>query len=270
MVDCKETKLRFRADQLFYSPIILQGDESKEIIGYVCVQEGNDDDMVKDAKKQSKKLLKEKDLKGSKIEAFSFKELVEASEEELAQIPSPASGKPTLTAPRDFNLMFETRVGAAVDSDNIAYLRPETAQGIFINFKNVLDSSRQKIPFGIAQMGKAFRNEITPRNFIFRSREFEQMEVEYFIPPGDDVWPEFHEQWIQASRDFLVNVVELREDLMGWDVHEGDGLAHYARACTDVTFTFPFGEQELMGIAARGDYDLTQHTEGSGKSTYLL
>jgi len=156
--------------------------------------------------------------------------------------------------------------GATVDSENVAYLRPETAQGIFINFKNVLDSSRQKIPFGIAQMGKAFRNEITPRNFIFRSREFEQMEVEYFIPPGDDVWPEYHQKWIDASKDFLVNVVQLREDLMGWDVHEGDGLAHYARACTDVTFTFPFGEQELMGIAARGDYDLTQHTDGSGKN----
>jgi len=268
MVDCKETKLRYRADQLFYSPVILQGDENKEIIGYVCVQEGNDDEMVKAAKKQSKKLLKEKDLKGNRIEAFSFKELVEATEEELSQIPSPGSGKPTLTAPRDFNLMFETRVGAAVDSENVAYLRPETAQGIFINFKNVLDSSRQKIPFGIAQMGKAFRNEITPRNFIFRSREFEQMEVEYFIPPGD-VWPEYHQKWIDASKDFLVNVVELREDLMGWDVHEGDGLAHYARACTDVTFTFPFGTQELMGIAARGDYDLTQHTDGSGKNLGL-
>jgi len=269
MVDCKETKLRYRADQLFWSEVILQGDENKEIVGYVCVQEANDDDMVKAAKKQSKKLLKEKDLKGNRIEAFSFKELVEATEEEMTKIPSPASGKPTLTAPRDFNLMFETRVGAAVDSENIAYLRPETAQGIFINFKNVLDSSRQKIPFGIAQMGKAFRNEITPRNFIFRSREFEQMEVEYFIPPGDDVWPEYHQKWIDASRDFLVNVCELREDLMGWDVHEGDGLAHYARACTDVTFTFPFGTQELMGIAARGDYDLTQHTNGSGKNLGL-
>jgi glycyl-tRNA synthetase len=270
MVDCKETKLRYRADQLFFSPVILQGDEAKEIVGYVCVQEANDDDMVKAAKTQSKKLLKEKDLKGNRIEAFSFKELVEATEEEMTMIPSPASGKPTLTAPRDFNLMFETRVGAAVDSENTAYLRPETAQGIFINFKNVLDSSRQKIPFGIAQMGKAFRNEITPRNFIFRSREFEQMEVEYFIPPGDDVWPEYHQKWIDASRDFLVNVVELREDLMGWDVHEGDSLAHYARACTDVTFTFPFGTQELMGIAARGDYDLTQHTNGSGKSAYRI
>lgn len=262
MVDCKETKLRFRADQLFFSPVVLK--ETGEKVGYVCVQEGNDEDMVKEAKKQSKALLKEKDTKGADVEAFSFKELVEATEEEMAEIPSPASGKPTLTMPRDFNLMFETRVGAAVDSDNIAYLRPETAQGIFINFKNVLSTSRQKVPFGIAQIGKAFRNEITPRNFIFRSREFEQMEVEYFIEPGDDVWPEYQQKWIDDSKAFLMSI-GLREDLLGWDVHEGDGLAHYARACTDITFRFPFGEQELMGIAARGNYDLTQHTEGSGK-----
>ena len=266
MVDCKETKLRFRADQLFFSPVRLEDDESNEILGYVCVQEANDEEMVKEAKKQAKALLKEKDLKGRKTQAFSFRELIEASEEEMTKIPSPASGKPTLTMPRDFNLMFETRVGAAVDSDNTAYLRPETAQGIFINFKNVLGSSRQKIPFGIAQMGKAFRNEITPRNFIFRSREFEQMEVEYFIPPGDDVWPEYHQKWMDASKEFLIDVVGLREDLMGWDVHEGDKLAHYARACTDITFEFPFGKQELMGIAARGNYDLSQHAEGSGKS----
>lgn len=263
MVDCKETKLRFRADQLFYSPVILK--ESGEKIGYICVHEGNDDDMVKEAEAQTKVLLKEKDLKPASVEAYSFKELVGATEEEMAEIPSPASGKPTLTMPRDFNLMFETRVGAAVDSDNIAYLRPETAQGIFINFKNVLGTSRQKIPFGIAQIGKAFRNEITPRNFIFRSREFEQMEVEYFIEGGDDVWPVQQQKWIDDSKNFLLSI-GLREDLMGWDVHEGDGLAHYARACTDITFRFPFGEQELMGIAARGNYDLTQHSEGSGKS----
>mmetsp|Transcript_28593 Transcript_28593/g.66520 ORF Transcript_28593/g.66520 Transcript_28593/m.66520 type:complete len:559 (-) Transcript_28593:112-1788(-) len=261
MVDCKETKLRFRADQLFFAPVKVEG----EMLGYVCVQEGNDDDMVKDAKKQAKPLLKSLDRKGQKTEPFEFRELVEATEEEMEKIPSPASGKPTLTMPREFNLMFQTQVGALSDESSVAYLRPETAQGIFLNFKNVLTTSRQKIPFGIAQIGKAFRNEITPRNFIFRSREFEQMEVEYFIPPGDDVWPVFHQKWIDDSKAFLLEV-GLREDLMGWDVHEGDGLAHYARACTDVTFRFPFGEQELMGIAARGNYDLTQHTEGSGKN----
>ena len=201
MVDCKETKLRFRADQLFFAPIILS--ETKEQVGFICVQEDNDEQMIKEATKQAKALLKDKDMKSAPMEAFSFVGLMEATEEQMAQIPSPASGKPTLTMPRDFNLMFQTNVGAATDSTNVAYLRPETAQGIFINFKNALGTSRQKIPFGIAQIGKAFRNEITPRNFIFRSREFEQMEVEYFIPPGDDVWQPFHDQWMKDSKDFL-------------------------------------------------------------------
>lgn len=201
MVDCKETKLRFRADQLFFAPIILS--EAKEQVGFICVQEDNDEQMIKEATKQAKALLKDKDMKSAPMEAFSFVGLMEATEEQMAQIPSPASGKPTLTMPRDFNLMFQTNVGAATDSTNVAYLRPETAQGIFINFKNALGTSRQKIPFGIAQIGKAFRNEITPRNFIFRSREFEQMEVEYFIPPGDDVWQPFHDQWMKDSKDFL-------------------------------------------------------------------
>merc|ERR1712176_1670075 len=217
--------------------------------------------------KQAKKILKEKNLKGSKIQEFTFVDLTEVDEDTMAQIPSPGSGEPTLTMPRDFNLMFQTNVGAMQDASSVAYLRPETAQGIFINFKNALGTSRSKIPFGIAQIGKAFRNEITPRNFIFRSREFEQMEVEYFIPPGDEeVWKPYHEKWLNNSKQFLVNMVGLREDLMDWDVHTGDGLAHYARACTDITFKFPFGEQELMGIAARGDFDLTSHTNGSGKT----
>jgi len=268
MVDCKETKLRFRADQLFFSPVTTK-DEGKTI-GFVCVHEANDEDMMKEATKLAKSLIKDADLpKGTEIEAFHFKDLTEASEEDFERIPSPASGKPTLTPPRDFNLMFQTNVGAMTDASSVAYLRPETAQGIFINFKNALGTSRQKIPFGIAQIGKAFRNEITPRNFIFRSREFEQMEVEYFIPPGDEVWPKFHKQWIDDSYAYLKEI-GLREDLMGWDVHEGDDLAHYAQACTDVTFKFPFGEQELMGIAARGNFDLTQHSEGSGKElTYF-
>jgi glycyl-tRNA synthetase len=263
MVDCKETKLRFRADQLFYAPLTVDG----EVLGYVCVQDGNDEDKIKEAKKQAKALLKDMDRKGqSPDQPFAFQDLTTVDSEELmAQIPSPASNKPTLTMPRDFNLMFQTSVGAMSDAASVAYLRPETAQGIFLNFKNVLTTSRQKIPFGIAQIGKAFRNEITPRNFIFRSREFEQMEVEYFIPPGDNVWPAHHQQWMDDSRAFLLSI-GLREDLLGWDVHEGDSLAHYAQACTDITFRFPFGEQELMGIAARGNYDLTQHMEGSGKS----
>ena len=200
MVDCKETKLRFRADQLFYSPVVIGGNT----LGYVCVHEADDDTMVKEAKKQAKKVVKGVEGASSQdVEPFFFQELLQATEEEMTMIPSPASGAPTLTAPRDFNLMFETSVGAATDASSIAYLRPETAQGIFLNFKNAQATSRLKIPFGIAQIGKAFRNEITPRNFIFRSREFEQMEVEYFIPPGDDVWGAFHKQWMEDSKDFL-------------------------------------------------------------------
>jgi len=264
MVDCKQTKLRYRADQLFAAPIILK--ESGESVGWVCVQEANDADMVKDAEKQASKTLKAAGhSKKADIEAFSFRDLTTVSEDEMESIPSPGSGEPTLTVPRDFNLMFQTNVGAMSDASAVAYLRPETAQGIFINFKNALGTSRAKIPFGIAQIGKAFRNEITPRNFIFRSREFEQMEVEYFIPPGDDVWEPFQKEWIEESKAYLLSV-GVREDLMENDVHEDDGLAHYARACTDITFRFPFGTQELMGIAARGNYDLTQHSEGSGKT----
>lgn len=285
MVDCKETKLRYRADQLYYAPIQSKdGDDT--VLGYVCVQEGNDADMVAAATKQAKAILKaaaaasslDKDISNGEkssskgqtttiaLKPFSFIELTEADAATMALIPSPATGKAgSLTMPRDFNLMFQTQVGAAVDASSTAYLRPETAQGIFINFRNVASTSRQKIPFGIAQQGKAFRNEITPRNFIFRSREFEQMEVEYFIPPGDDVWPAVHEQWIADSEAFLLST-GLRPEYLGREVHAGDKLAHYAVACTDITFQFPFGRQELMGIAARGNYDLTQHANGSGKS----
>jgi glycyl-tRNA synthetase len=273
MVDCRETKLRYRADQLYTSPVVtvvVKGDDNKEeeevVLGYVTVMEGNDDDMQKSAEIQAKKLLKEKEMKKDiKIKPFNFIDLTQVTEEIMTQVPSPGSGKPTLTMPRDFNLMFSTSVGAMQDASSVAYLRPETAQGIFINYKNVLGSSRLKLPFGIAQIGKAFRNEITPRNFIFRSREFEQMEIEYFIPPGDeDVWGPYHQRWIADARSFLEGV-GLRPELLGYDVHSGDGLAHYARACTDITFHFPFGVQELMGIAARGDYDLKSHSEGSGK-----
>ncbi|KAL3823529.1 hypothetical protein ACHAXA_007207 [Cyclostephanos tholiformis] len=289
MVDCRETKLRYRADQLYTSPAILldndRGGNDKDdgdggggggiLLGYVTVMEGNDVDMIKSAETQAKKLLKEssgrddvKDARSgrdARFKPFEFVDLTQVTEDIMRRVPSPGSGKPTLTMPRDFNLMFSTNVGAMQDATSLAYLRPETAQGIFINYKNVLGSSRLKLPFGIAQIGKAFRNEITPRNFIFRSREFEQMEIEYFIPPGDEeVWGPYHRDWIRDSRSFLEGV-GLRSELLGYDVHSGDGLAHYARACTDITFKFPFGTQELMGIAARGDFDLRSHTEGSGK-----
>mmetsp|Transcript_21715 Transcript_21715/g.66824 ORF Transcript_21715/g.66824 Transcript_21715/m.66824 type:complete len:315 (-) Transcript_21715:79-1023(-) len=165
--------------------------------------------------------------------------------------------------------MFETRVGAAADDAATAYLRPETAQGIFVNFKNVAATQRGfRLPYGVAQIGKAFRNEITPRNFIFRSREFEQMEIEYFVDGTGDAWRAAHAAWLVDCRSWLIGACGLRPELLGEDVH--DDLAHYARACTDITFKFPFGEQELQGVAARGCYDLAQHQAASGKSLELF
>ncbi len=168
--------------------------------------------------------------------------------------PCPACGG-ELTLPRDFNLMFRTFIGALEDSSSQAYLRPETAQGIFANYLNVLDTSRVKVPFGIAQIGKAFRNEINPRNYTFRSREFEQMELEYFIAP---YWVEERLKWYRS--------IGLPEGRLSRYVYAPHELAHYASACTDVMYRFPFGDQELEGIAARGDFDLRRHQEYSGRN----
>jgi glycyl-tRNA synthetase len=167
-----------------------------------------------------------------------------------------------LTPPRDFNLMFETNVGAVVEDANKAYLRPETAQGIFANFKNVVDTGRVKTPFGIAQVGKSFRNEITPRNFTFRSREFEQMELEFFCHPEES------KDWYQYWRDtrFHWYVTHgLESDKLRLRDHDPDELAFYSKATADIEYEFPFGVSELEGIAHRGDYDLAQHMKFSGK-----
>jgi glycyl-tRNA synthetase len=166
-----------------------------------------------------------------------------------------------LTEARQFNLMFKTQVGALEDTGSAAYLRPETAQGIFINFKNVLQIARRKPPFGIAQIGKSFRNEITPGNFLFRTREFEQMEMEFFVPPLEaDEWFAY---WIEQRRAWYVRY-GLRESHLRVRPHEADELAHYARAASDIEYLFPIGWSELEGIANRGTFDLTQHTENSG------
>ena len=170
--------------------------------------------------------------------------------------------KGELTAPRLFNLMFKTYAGPAEDSASQVYLRPETAQGIFTNYKNILDTQRVKIPFGIAQIGKAFRNEITPGNFIFRQREFEQMEMEYFCQPGDD--EKVHEEWIKRRFDWYVQALGLKKDNLRIRTHEKSELAHYAKACVDVEYKFPFGWSEIEGIANRQAHDLTQHQKFSG------
>ncbi len=167
-----------------------------------------------------------------------------------------------LTQARDFNLMFETTIGPVKESGATAYLRPETAQGIFINFKNVLQFSRKKPPFGIAQVGKSFRNEITPGNFIFRTREFEQMEMEFFVAPAEV--GEWFEHWL-GERERWYLELGLRADHLRLRAHEPDELSHYSSATSDVEYLFPIGWSELEGIANRGNFDLTQHAEYSGE-----
>jgi glycyl-tRNA synthetase len=206
MVDCKECKARFRADQI----------EDAE-----CGNKGY------------------KGRKASKC----FEE-----------------GK--FTDARNFNLMFKTYIGAIESEDSIAYLRPETAQGIFVNFNNVKESTRQKLPFGIAQIGKAFRNEINTKNFLFRTREFEQMEMQYFVKPGSD--EEKYEFWRERRINWWVEHGIKRERLQ-FAPHPADKLAHYAKAAVDVEFDFPFGWGEIEGIHNRADFDLSQHTKFSGK-----
>ncbi len=174
----------------------------------------------------------------------------------------PSCGKNDWTPIRTFNMMFKTEVGAAQDATTIAYLRPETAQAIYVNFKNVLSTNRIKIPFGIAQMGKAFRNEITPKQFLFRMREFEQMEMQWFCK-GENAPAEF-ENWI-AQRLVFYEAIGLDMTRIRTRPHASDELAHYSTACVDVEYHFPFGWKELEGIAHRGNYDLTQHTKHSGK-----
>jgi len=183
--------------------------------------------------------------------------------DQLPETKCPEGGPHDYTEARQFNLMFESHAGPIKDEVNKVYLRPETAQIIFTQFNNVLSVSRQKIPFGIAQIGKAFRNEINPRNFTFRSREFEQMELEFFIKPGTDT--EWHERWVQERLKWYESIGLPAAKLSCYN-YKKEELAHYASACVDVMFEFPFGVQELEGIAARGNFDLTQHQTFSGKS----
>ena len=168
-----------------------------------------------------------------------------------------------VTEPRMFNLMFKTFMGPVEDSASVVYLRPETAQGIFVNFQNVLNTTRKRLPLGIAQIGKAFRNEITTGNFIFRSREFEQMEIEFFVKPGTD--KEWFNYWVEERLNWYVNLGIKRENLRLRE-HAKEELAHYARECYDIDYLFPMGWAELEGIANRGDFDLVQHSDFSGKN----
>ncbi len=174
----------------------------------------------------------------------------------------PECGSKDFTDGRAFNLMMQTHLGAVEDENSLCYLRPETAQGIFVNFANVVDTTRKRLPFGIAQIGKSFRNEITPGNFVFRTREFEQMEIEYFTDPADA--ERIHSEWVQARFQWYLDL-GIRKEYLQLRPHGADELAHYAKACTDIEYRFPFGWAELEGVANRTDFDLQQHSKFSGK-----
>jgi len=251
MTDCRETKFRYRADHLaVYKP----KDGSTP---WLAVQAGDEEaDLLKS---RIKKFCKNKDA--AEFERFGLDKVAVS---DFDKIIAPEATKPgTLTEPKAFNLLFETRIGALASSDNIAYLRGETAQGIFVSYKNILDSSRVRVPFGIAQIGKAFRNEVNPRNFIFRSREFEQMEMEWFCHPSEaEMWFNF---WMEERKKWWLSIGITEGDMI-FRQHDADELVFYSKKTFDVEYRFPFtapGFGELEGIAYRTDYDLTQHQKFS-------
>ncbi|GAB6084853.1 glycine--tRNA ligase [Alkaliphilus crotonatoxidans] len=222
LMDCKKCKSRYRADKLI-EDYAAKGDEEIIVDGW---------------------------------ENQRMKKFIEDN-----QIACPACGAMDYTDIRQFNLMFKTYQGVTEDSSTEIFLRPETAQGIFVNFKNVLRSSRKKVPFGIGQIGKSFRNEITPGNFTFRTREFEQMELEFFCKPGEDL--EWFQYWSDFCKNWLLNL-NMQEENIRLREHSPEELSHYSNATTDIEYRFPFGWGELWGIADRTDFDLKRHSEHSG------
>ena len=229
LLDCKACKARFRADNLIEDYLKEQGQEDVQVDGW----------------------------SNEKMEAF-IKE---------KGIVCPECGKSDFTEIRQFNLMFKTFQGVTEDSKAEIYLRPETAQGIFVNFKNVQRTSRKKIPFGIAQVGKSFRNEITPGNFIFRTREFEQMELEFFCKPGTEL--EWFSFWVDYCTNFLKSL-GIKDENIRHRQHDPEELSHYSNATTDIEYLFPFGWGELWGIASRTDFDLMAHQNHSGQDMSYL
>jgi glycyl-tRNA synthetase len=267
MVDDRETRMRYRADQLaVFALEIARADGSTaqyDEVLFAAPGEIGKSDAAELFEPHRKRIAAVVKSQGGR-EARPV-EVPEALRDEAlrSRVLAPGASKPgTLTAPRAFNLMFKTHVGALEDNSSVTYLRPETAQGIFVNFKNVCDTARVRVPFGIAQIGKAFRNEINPRNFTFRSREFEQMEIEFFCRAKDS--PAWYEYWRARRYRWYIELGMSSAHLHLRD-HGSSELAHYAAGCADVEYDFPFGRSELEGIANRTDFDLRQHMEMSGK-----
>ncbi|MFW6146011.1 MAG: glycine--tRNA ligase [Planctomycetota bacterium] len=255
MADCKSCKSRFRADQVFCAT----ARDGDNVLLTTAVEADQPDDVPELAaaganSKTRRRLTQHAD----RIDWSIFR----ADQPPAGEVPLCPKCGGELTEARKFNMMFKTYVGALEDSSALAYLRPETAQGIFANFRNVVDTSRVRLPFGIAQIGKAFRNEINPRNFTFRSREFEQMEIEFFCRP--DAADRWYEYWRDARYQWYVDL-GLTSEKLRLREHDPSELAHYAKACADVEYAFPFGVAELEGCANRTDFDLRSHSEASGK-----
>ena len=263
LVECKSCHQRFRADQLLVKSVTLNSSSYGYVTGL------DESELEKNYTEELSSLLsQDNDLEASNTpvitltDAYNFERALGGK----PKISCPSCGG-ELTDPRNFNLMFKTFMGPAEDTAQLVYLRPETAQGIFVNFANVLVASRRKLPFGIAQIGKAFRNEITPGNSTFRTREFEQMEIEYFVKPGTD--QEWLDAWVQDRLTWYVKYGIRRENLR-LRRHGEEELAHYAKACYDIEYLFPWGWAELEGIANRTDYDLRAHGQASGQDlTYF-
>ncbi|MCI0457405.1 MAG: glycine--tRNA ligase [Gemmataceae bacterium] len=263
MVDCKACKSRFRADQLICIEIArdLFKDTPEGLMHFYYSGIGTAEEVQTKHKKKIDKLLQG----GGGFNVVTTLPYLQVPEAARRLVFCPeCEQQGHLTEPRSFNLMFQTCVGALQDAASVAYLRPETAQGIFVNFKNVLDSTRLKLPFGIAQIGKAFRNEINPRNYTFRSREFEQMEIEFFCRPEESM------KWYQYWRDVRIkwySQLGIQSERLRPREQGKDELAHYSVGTTDIEYLFPFSDepQELEGVAHRADYDLTQHMKHSGK-----
>jgi glycyl-tRNA synthetase len=263
MVDCKKCRRRYRADKVFFAGLATPGHPVAAVLAYEA------DDRAEVAKllqPEYERLVKKKRLPAGLTATIHA--ALDAPADWKRPCPAPGCDG-ELTAPRSFNLMFKTFVGALEDAASVAYLRPETAQGIFANFKNVLDSSRVKLPFGIAQVGKAFRNEINPRNYTFRSREFEQMEIEFFCHPDESA------KWYQYWRDVRIRwytQLGIKSERLRPREQTAEERAHYSVGTTDIEYLFPFADepQELEGVAHRSDYDLRQHSTHSGKDlTYF-
>jgi len=256
MIDCKQCKARFRLDTLGEGI----ADKRKEKIFRAFKEKEND--FSESDKEKIENILGSEDSLNEKFEAIL--ELSNVAPSFLEEVNCPQCGnKGTFTEPRSFNLMFKTFLGPVEKTDNAIYLRPETAQGIFVNYLNVQSASRQKLPFGIAQIGKAFRNEINTKNFLFRTREFEQMEMQYFVKPSED--KKHYDSWKEIRINFYKNL-GMSEDKLRFHDHPADKLAHYAKEATDIEYKFPFGWGEMEGIHNRTDFDLTQHEKFSGKS----